>query len=128
PIEDGRFVCKFRRQLAFPGFPRALLSMFRHHALGDQADAYEALRGCRLPMLVLRGEEDPICTAAQIERLRGWLPDASVTSLPGTGHAMMLLPRGLSRTIRSRLSSRGCLQRTASKHSAPADRPLGNTR
>ncbi len=90
PIEDGRFVGKFRRQLALPGFPRALLSMFRHHALGDQADAYEALRRCGLPMLVLRGEEDPVCTAAQIERLRDWLPDASVTSLPGTGHAMML--------------------------------------
>ena len=90
PIEDGRFVGKFKRQLAIPGFPRALLSMFRHQTLGDQADAYAALRACGLPTLVLRGDEDPICSAAQIDRLRGWLPEASVEILEGTGHAFML--------------------------------------
>lgn len=90
PIEDGRFVGKFMRQLAVPGFPRALLSMFRQQTLGDQADGYAALRACGLPTLVLRGDEDPICSAAQIERLRGWLPEASVEILDGTGHAFML--------------------------------------
>ena len=90
PIEDGRFVGKFMRQLAVPGFPRALLSMFRHQTLGDQADGYAALRAFERPTLVLRGDADPICSAAQIERLREWLPDAAIEILDGAGHAFML--------------------------------------
>jgi len=90
PIEDGRFVGKFRHQLAVPGFGRALLSMFRSGALGNQLAAYRALQLLPQPLLVLRGEEDTICSAAQIERLRACLPRAHYASLATTGHAMML--------------------------------------
>ena len=90
PIEDGRFVGKFRHQLAVPGFGRALLSMFRSGALGNQLAAYRALQLLPQPLRVLRGEEDTICSAAQIERLRACLPRAHYASLATTGHAMML--------------------------------------
>jgi pimeloyl-ACP methyl ester carboxylesterase len=89
-IEDGRFVAKFRRQLARPGFGRALLSMFRCGALGAQGDAYRALAGRSPPLLVLRGAEDRICPPAQFARLRAWLPGAAFQEMEGTGHAFML--------------------------------------
>lgn len=90
PIEDGRFVGKFMRQLELPGFGRALLSMFRSGALGDQRDAYEALGKANPPLLVLRGTEDPICPPVQLARLRDWLPAARCVEVEGTGHAFML--------------------------------------
>ena len=90
PIEDGRFVGKFMRQLAQPGFGRAVLSLFRSGTLGDQLASYRALEPLPHPLLVLRGEEDTVCSASQIERLREMLPRAGYERLGATGHAMML--------------------------------------
>lgn len=90
PIEDGRFVGKFMQQLELPGFGRALLSMFRSGALGDQRDAYEALGSANSRLLILRGREDPICPPAQLARLRDWLPTARAVEIDDTAHAFML--------------------------------------
>ena len=89
-IEDGRFVGKFRSQLQKPGFSRALLSLFRSGSLGDQSDCYRALGQHPHPVLVLRGVEDPIVTAEQIEVVRALVPHASYREIGGTAHAFFL--------------------------------------
>lgn len=42
------------------------------------------LAGVTSPVLLVNGEEDP--AAGQSSRLRGWLPDARLVSLPGVDH------------------------------------------
>lgn len=89
-IEDGRYVVKFRNQLRKPGFGRALLALIRSGALGDQSDAYRALNEHPHPLLMLRGEEDVILTAAQAARILELAPRIRFRVLAGTAHAMML--------------------------------------
>ncbi|MEQ8659202.1 MAG: alpha/beta hydrolase, partial [Gammaproteobacteria bacterium] len=89
-IEDGRFVGYFMEQLREPGFGRALLSMFRAGALGPQHDCYEMLAALPHPVLVLRGRDDAIMSAAQLGELRARLPAANVIELVDTAHAFPL--------------------------------------
>ena len=90
PIEGGRFIGAFMTQLRLPGFPRALLSMFRNGALGPQFDAYRALAAHDLPALVLRGSEDPILSRAQVAALSASLPRALCHEIPDTAHGFLL--------------------------------------
>lgn len=89
-IEDGRFAAKFKRQVAIPGFGRALLSMFRSGALEDQGATYRALADHPHPVAVLRGQHDTIVTDAQVRRVRGWLPQAVFHEVADTEHAFLL--------------------------------------
>jgi pimeloyl-ACP methyl ester carboxylesterase len=89
-IDDGRFVRMYREQFLLDGFGRALLSLIRSGALGDQSDGYERLRGLGTGILVLRGLDDSIFTADQLDRLKGILPEAQVHQLEGMGHPLML--------------------------------------
>jgi pimeloyl-ACP methyl ester carboxylesterase len=89
-IEDGRFVRMFRDQFRIPGFGRALLSMIRSGALGDQHDAYRAFRKREHAALVLRGSDDRIFLPGQMQTLRRLLPDSAFVEMPGMGHPLML--------------------------------------
>ena len=89
-IDDGRFVRMFCDQFRIPGFGDALLSLIRSGALGDQSACYRALNESGLPSLVLRGLEDRIFTAGQLDTMRRLLPTAAVRACPGMGHPLML--------------------------------------
>lgn len=89
-IEDGRFVGLFMEQLREPGFGRALLSMFREGALGAQHDCYDALAALPHPLLIMRGCDDVIMTATQLDELATRLPAAHFVELAGTAHAFPL--------------------------------------
>lgn len=89
-IDDGRWVAMFEKQLAEPGFGRALLSMFRCGALGDQEDAYRSLGKSEVPVLVMYSENDKLVGEGQIRRLGQLMPSAEVHRLRGSGHGMLL--------------------------------------
>ena len=89
-IEDGRFVEKFMSQLEMPGFGRALLSMFRCGALGDQIDCYRELARLGHPTLLLTGARDAIVSDSQVAAVRALLPQAHFRQLADTAHAFML--------------------------------------
>lgn len=89
-IDGAHFSDLFAAQLRIPGFERALLSMFRHGALGEQRDCYERLGARDLPVLVLRGGDDPIVTSAQMKILSACLPRARLEEIPGTAHGFLL--------------------------------------
>lgn len=90
PIEDGRFVQKFHNQLLKPGFEQALLSLFRHGALGNHIDTYRGLSGYAGRILILRGEGDVIVSRKQVELIRQLLGNAPYEEVAGTAHAFIL--------------------------------------
>ena len=89
-IENGRFVRMFKDQLRLPGFGRALLSMMRSGALGNQRDCYEALQSQPHAVLVLRGTDDLIFIAEQMRELKALLPRAEYCEMRDMSHPLML--------------------------------------
>lgn len=89
-IDNGHFARAFMQQFELPGFGRALLSMFRSGALGDQLGAYRDIARSGHTVLVLRGAQDPIVSAAQIARVLDAMPRARYRELPDMGHAFPL--------------------------------------
>jgi len=89
-IDGAHFSEMFAAQLRIPGFERALLSMFRHGALGEQRDCYERLGVRDLPVLALRGGDDPIVTSDQMQILSACLPRARLEEIPGAAHGFLL--------------------------------------
>ena len=90
PIEDGRFVARFRDQLRLPGYGRALLSLMRNGALDDQSAVYRDLALVPNPVLLVRGANDDIVPAGQFDTLTALHPAANALVVPGTAHAMLL--------------------------------------
>lgn len=90
PIEDGRFVGKFRDQLRLPGYGRALLSLMRDGALGDQSAVYRELARTPNRVLLVRGADDEIVPTGQFDTLRALHPAAESLVVPDTAHAMLL--------------------------------------
>ena len=88
-IECGAFSTKFNNQLAYSGFPRALLSMFRSGTLADSRGIYAKLPA-NIPTALLRGTHDEIMTSGQMRELRDIVPHATEVPIPGTGHPFML--------------------------------------
>ena len=89
-IEDGRFVSLFRVQVELPGYGRSLLSLIRHGALGDQSDCYEALNALQNPVLMIRGTQDRILKAEQMQSILQLLPRAKFQEISNTGHPLLL--------------------------------------
>jgi len=81
---------KFRAQVRVPGFWRALVSMERHGALGDQSRAYRAAARAGLSPLILRGADDPIVPYADIDRIEQFFAHARREELADLAHNLML--------------------------------------
>ena len=89
-LGDGRYGERFDRQLAKPGFDRALQNMFAQDTLADQSAAYAALNAHRQRVLLLWGAEDAVLPAVQRERLRELLPEAGLEVVAGAEHSFLL--------------------------------------
>jgi len=89
-IDGDRFVGRFETQLIKPGFDRALLSMLRHGALGDQRPSYEALARTRHAVLLLRGARDDILPRDQFDAACRLLPEAMLQEIPDAPHSFIL--------------------------------------
>jgi pimeloyl-ACP methyl ester carboxylesterase len=80
----------FIEQVSHTGFGRALLSMMRTNALGDQSAHYAALRDWSSSLLVVTGENDAVIPAAHIARIRNLLPKHDYHEIPGAEHNQLL--------------------------------------
>ncbi len=58
-------------------------------ALADQ-ELWSRLKTCRLPMLLIRGEQSQVCTPAIARRIQRVAPQTQIVSIPGAGHLVAL--------------------------------------
>lgn len=77
---------KYRVQMEYKGFRRAILSTIRNMVEMDAMAEYEALDGQGLPVLLLWGREDETIGAADIELLRAAIPEAEFHPVEEAGH------------------------------------------
>jgi alpha/beta superfamily hydrolase len=57
------------------------------------------LEGLAIPVLLVAGEADPYCPAADLHNLAGWLPRSEVTIMEGTDHFFGRRERELARLV-----------------------------
>ncbi len=77
---------KFRPQLAYLGYKRAILSSARSMPLADFSSGYRKLAGYRLPVEVFWGKQDEITPVAGATLAGKILPKAKFTLIEGAGH------------------------------------------
>jgi pimeloyl-ACP methyl ester carboxylesterase len=80
----------FIEQASFTGFGRALLSMIRAEALGDQAARYAALPALAREVLVVSGGADAVIPAADIARVRALVGRHEHFDLESAEHNLLL--------------------------------------
>jgi pimeloyl-ACP methyl ester carboxylesterase len=92
-IGQPHFTPRFIEQVEYAGFGRALVSMFRTAALGNQSARYEALRGFEGDVLVVTGDHDVIIPAHHIEKVRSLLPAHEHCAVPGEHNLLLTHPQ-----------------------------------
>jgi pimeloyl-ACP methyl ester carboxylesterase len=85
---------RFLEQLQRPGYWRALLSMQRHDALGDQRDVYERAARAGLSPIIVHGSADAITPPAAVAEVASIFPGAHRIELDGLEHNLMLTHPG----------------------------------
>jgi pimeloyl-ACP methyl ester carboxylesterase len=55
-----------------------------------EAHASDVLPTVRVPVLIIAAGSDILAPASDMDRLRRWIPGATWTRIPGTGHAVLL--------------------------------------
>ncbi|MBN2472048.1 MAG: hypothetical protein JXN59_15105, partial [Anaerolineae bacterium] len=77
---------KYRLQLPYRGFKRAILSTMRHMPFGQLAPAYERVGQQGRPTLVIWGREDITVPFASHEKLLEVIPHAEFHAIDEAGH------------------------------------------
>jgi len=77
---------RYRLQLEFVGFKRAILSTIRNMVDMQPLEEYRMLGKRGLPVMLLRGQEDETISVEHIELVRGAIPQAEFHSIPEAGH------------------------------------------
>ncbi len=90
PSQVESYIERFKQQMAFPGFKRALLSTMRSGVLTHAADAYAAVGKLPIPVLLIWGEEDEVVPYHLSETLRQLIPQARFHAIPNAGHVPSL--------------------------------------
>jgi pimeloyl-ACP methyl ester carboxylesterase len=86
PSEVERFKDRYRTQMHYRGFKRAVISTLRNKSVGGSPEIYEQLGRLDMPVLLVWGREDrtlPIEQSASILRL---VPRAQFEIIEGSGH------------------------------------------
>jgi pimeloyl-ACP methyl ester carboxylesterase len=83
-------IARFNEQAGRPGFWRALLSMERHGALGNQRSAYESAARRGVAPIVIHGSADAIVPRCDVERIVALFGAARQIELDGLEHNLML--------------------------------------
>jgi pimeloyl-ACP methyl ester carboxylesterase len=81
-----RFQEKYRVQMRFAGFRRAILSTMRNGMLGEFSATYRQLGSLDKPLLLLWGRDDAAVPFAHSADLLKLLPQAEFHALDGCGH------------------------------------------
>ncbi len=85
---DGlaEYVEKYRVQMQYEGFKRALLSTIRNHVLAGAAQAYESVGQMELPVLLIWGRQDTVVPFSQSEKVIELIPRIEFHAIEGAGH------------------------------------------
>jgi len=81
-----RFMDRFRIQMRYSGFKRALLSSVRNNMLGSFVKTYEQLGKLDKPVLVVWGRDDTTVPFEHSDELRRLVPDAEFHGIEHCGH------------------------------------------
>lgn len=77
---------KYRAQMEYKGFKRAILSTIRNMVEMDALSEYEKLGQTEMPVLLLWGQEDATVSASDIESLQKAIPQAEFHPVEEAGH------------------------------------------
>ncbi|MGJ7916091.1 alpha/beta fold hydrolase [Massilia sp. LXY-6] len=77
---------RFRPQMRYDGFGRAILSTIRHLSVESSVPDFEKVGKSRLPVLLVWGEKDKTVAYAEHADVRRAIPQAQFVALPGLGH------------------------------------------
>ncbi len=83
---DEAYIEKFKTQMQFKGFKRALLATMRSGVLTDASDAFRAVGRHGIPTLLIWGEEDQVVPFLHNEIVRQFIPQAEFHAIPEAGH------------------------------------------
>jgi pimeloyl-ACP methyl ester carboxylesterase len=93
---------RFMEQVNTPGFSRALVSMMRTAALGDQSARYAALQAIDRDIRVISAADDAIVPMKHIDRIRSLLPAHLYRSVKAEHNLLLTHPEVVVDTVRSR--------------------------
>lgn len=77
---------RYRIQMEFHGFRRAILSSVRNHMLGSFSETYSSLGKLGKPTQLIWGQNDTTVPFEHSRTLLQLLPDAELVALPDCGH------------------------------------------
>lgn len=77
---------RYRQQMRYRGFLRALLSTLRCGMLGDFSDLYRKISALKLPVLVVWGRQDTTVPYEHAAILQQLIPQARLVTVEGCGH------------------------------------------
>lgn len=80
------YVERYREQMQYAGFRRALLSTLRSGMLTGAADAYRRVGQQKKPVLLIWGREDTVVPFATSERVLAAIPHAEFRPIDDAGH------------------------------------------
>jgi pimeloyl-ACP methyl ester carboxylesterase len=80
------FIEKYKVQMQYRGFKRALLSTIRNHMLESFIEAYQAVGKLQKPVLLVWGRNDTTVPLAHSDLLRQAMPQAEFHIIEGCGH------------------------------------------
>jgi len=80
------FADRYRVQMQYPGFKRALLSTLRHGPISTMAEAYQTVGKLACPVLLIWGRDDKTVPFAINEKVRAAIPRAEFHPIDNAGH------------------------------------------
>jgi pimeloyl-ACP methyl ester carboxylesterase len=78
----------FREQFTYKGRGKAVLSLFRSDALGDYRETYGAIGKQDRDIMLVWGDHDTDISAADMDELRGLIPDIQFHVIEDAGHSL----------------------------------------
>jgi len=81
---------RFRHQTRQPGFWSMVLSLERDGVLGDQSQAYRTAARVAAEPLILRGDQDELCSDEDVRLIARSFSSPTVQTLSGLGHNLLM--------------------------------------
>ncbi len=86
PAEVERFQDRYREQMQYRGFKRAIISSLRNKAVNGSPETYEKLGKLSMPVMLLWGRQDRTLPLAQSEPILKYVPRLEFHIIEGAGH------------------------------------------
>lgn len=86
PILVAHFQSRYKIQMQYKGFMRAILSTIRNGMLDSFSDVYRQLGGMEMPVLLFWGRNDHTVPFAHSALIRAAIPNVEFHAIEGCGH------------------------------------------